>query len=419
MKTLGLASKFAPQLLLLAVSLFFIFNIARYLPPILGDQADIGSLEKGVYYNPSDAELHSQLANIYSLLMIAGDDRVKSLYETSLMLSPLMSSSWLGLSELLFEQGDSDKAVIALKRGLSMIPASIGRLWEASMLALRLDERALAVDGLRLVAKSDPERRERVFDISWQLIGDSRFILNEIVSDEILPDYLNYLARRDKIVEALAVWKRIEKAKIPVSDNFAFSYMELLVRKNSVSEAYSVWTARFGLPDADTLVWNGGFERDPLGGGFDWQISRVDGARVDFSWLKKSSGNKSLRLRFDGNHNVDFYHVFQFVPVKPGADYLLSSRISTDGVTTRNGLGWEVVCFPAFSLFKSSATVVGTTDWEELELNFRAPSDCRSVVVRLRRFPSDRIDRNIAGMAWVDDVKLVRLKAAQDARSGN
>jgi hypothetical protein len=38
------------------------------------------------------------------------------------------------------------------------------------------------------------------------------------------------------------------------------------------------------------------------------------------------------------------------------------------------------------------------------------PEDCHAVVVRLRRRPSHRFDNKIAGILWLDDFELEKMK---------
>ena len=362
-------------------------------------------MEKGLFLNSSSAELNLDLARVYHMLMQGDEKRVQTLYVRSIELNPLLTSSWLGLTEVFVENGENEKALATLGRALELIPLSIGQLWEASILALRLGSKTLALDGLRIVAKADPGRRGRVFDICWQLIDDPGLILNKVVSDEILPDYLGYLISKDKLDETFAVWKRMEiVGKVP--NDVAFGYIDYLIGKDRISEAIFIWSEMFPNIEDDTLVWNGGFENDPFGRGFDWKINQIDGVSIDFDWKEKTKGVRSLRLEFDGKHNVDFYHVSQVIPVEPDTEYLLMSDVATQDITTRNGIVWEAYCS---DMMKATEPLAGTVDWKRIELSFVTPSDCRSVTLRLRRYKSGKFDRYISGTAWVDDVKLLRI----------
>ncbi|MBI4229020.1 MAG: hypothetical protein HY693_04775, partial [Deltaproteobacteria bacterium] len=386
---------------LLALSLLFFEETLRLgLSSIYSRKGQLDTMEKGLFLNSSSAELNLDLARVYHMLMQGDEKRVQALYVRSIELNPLLTSSWLGLTEVFLENGENEKALATLGRALELIPLSIGQLWEASILALRLGSEAMALDSLRIVAKADPGRRERVFDVCWQLIDDPELILNNVVSDEILPSYLNYLISKDKLDETFPVWERIKRAGI-VSDVNTFSYIEFLARKDKVPEAFSIWSEMFPNIKDDALVWNGGFENDPLGRGFDWIINLIDGVSMDFDWKKKTKGVRSLRLEFDGKHNVDFYHVSQVIPVEPDTEYLLMSDVATQDITTRNGIIWEAYCN---NMMKATEPLTGTVDWKRIELSFVTPSGCRSVTLRLRRYKSEKFDRYISGTAWVDDV---------------
>ncbi|HEX9665647.1 MAG TPA: hypothetical protein VGA95_03720, partial [Thermodesulfobacteriota bacterium] len=154
---------------LLALSLFFLEETLRLgLSSIFSKKGELESMEKGLFLNSSSAELNLDLARVYHMLMQGDEKRVQTLYVRSIELNPLLTSSWLGLTEVFLENGENDRAQATLGRALELIPLSIGQLWEASILALRLGSKTMALDSLRIVAKADPGRRGRVFDICWQ-----------------------------------------------------------------------------------------------------------------------------------------------------------------------------------------------------------------------------------------------------------
>jgi hypothetical protein len=401
---------------LLALSLFLIEETIRlWFPPALFGESDVSSIERSLVLNPADAELNSSLGRVYHMLTLEDEKEAESFYVKSLELNPVLSSSWLGLTEIFVENGENQKALSTLRRLSELTPKSISYLWEESILSLRLGDKSMAMRDLRIVAKVDPTRRERVFNLCWEVIGNPEFILSNVITDESLPDYLWYLMLRDKLDETFPVWKRMKKMGI-VSDKSAFSYIEFLLAKDRSSEASSIWSEMFG-KRGESLVWNGGFEKEPLGRGFDWRIQNVDGVSIDFDWEKRSEGTRSLRLKFDGKHNVDFYHVYQVIPVEPDTDYFFTSYVSTQEITTRNGITWEVYCYPKLNMTKAMEPLTGTTDWKRVELSFHTPSDCKSIVLRLRRYRSERLDKYIYGVVWVDDVKLLKIGISTNAQS--
>jgi len=183
------------------------------------------------------------------------------------------------------------------------------------------------------------------------------------------------------------------------------------------SEAFSIWSEVIGRSGNDSLIWNGGFENELLGRGFDWKTQKADGVSIDFDWEKRFQGTKSLRVEFDGKHNVDFYHVSQVITLEPDTDYLLTSYMATREITTRNGISWEVYCYPTGSMTKATEPLTETAEWKRVELSFHTPSDCKSILLRLRRYKSPKLDRYISGTAWVDDVKLSKVESNANAQS--
>jgi hypothetical protein len=181
--------------------------------------------------------------------------------------------------------------------------------------------------------------------------------------------------------------------------------VDYLIRRDDVPKAKSIWDGLY--PDArGTGVWNGGFEKDTEGRGFDWRMSAAEGAEVNYDYRNKTEGERSLKIEFSGEKNVDFHHVYQVVPVEPGSHYLLTSDISTDGITTRNGIALVVYCH---SMDVSSEVYTGTIDWTEARVAFDTPAGCNYVGISLRRYKSDKLDNLISGEAWIDNVSLTYL----------
>ncbi|HZX13291.1 MAG TPA: hypothetical protein VFF49_02715 [Thermodesulfobacteriota bacterium] len=441
----------------LALSLFLIEETVRLgLSSVLFKEGEIDSMEKSLVLSPHDAELNFSLARLNHILTV-DEKKAEAFYIRSLQLNPLLSSSWLGLTEMFVENaglrvgrfgdsqiagsggafgrsqnGEKQKALTTLRRLSELTPKSIAYLWEGSMLALRLGDKSMAMKSLGIVAKVDPGRRKRVFDICWEIIGDPELILDNVISDEVLPSYLSYLISKDKLDETFPVWKRMKRERIvsdvrepfdsaqdrPQSnDDIAFSYIEFLIRKNRGSDAFSIWSEVIGKSENNSLIWNGGFEHELLGRGFDWKTQKADGVSIDFDWEKRFQGTKSLRVEFDGKHNIDFYHISQVITLEPDTDYLLTSYMATREITTRNGISWEVYCYPTGSMTKATEPLTETAGWKRVELSFHTPSDCKSILLRLRRYKSPKLDRYISGTAWIDDVKLSKVESNANAQS--
>ena len=116
-------------------------------------------------------------------------------------------------------------------------------------------------------------------------------------------------------------------------------------------------------------------------------------------------GKNSLKIVFNGKENVNFYHVYQFVPLKPDTDYILTARMKSQGVTTRSGVKVEIAGV-GVAFYKASEPLTGDNDWKELAVDFRTPPQSRGGMVRIRREKTDKFDRFISGTVWLDAVRL-------------
>jgi len=123
---------------------------------------------------------------------------------------------------------------------------------------------------------------------------------------------------------------------------------------------------------------------------------------------EKHSGNRSLRLTFDGKSIVSSTDICHYVPVPPSTSYRFSAWLKTRAVTTDQG-----VRFQLRSLGTQDTSVVvtpelhGSEPWTHIEIPWSSGKDVQEVQVCLVRVLSDQLENKIKGTTWVDDVALV------------
>lgn len=91
---------------------------------------------------------------------------------------------------------------------------------------------------------------------------------------------------------------------------------------------------------------------------------------------------------------------------------------STENVTTDSGLFFHI--FDPESperLDVRKEQILGTTPWRRLASEFFVPAETRLVIVQVLRARSNRLDDEIGGTVWFDDVSLSRAPAANRRRS--
>jgi hypothetical protein len=158
---------------------------------------------------------------------------------------------------------------------------------------------------------------------------------------------------------------------------------------------------------SSNLITDGSFEFDILNGGFDWRVMATDGAVVGVDSVGAFEGSRALRITFDGSHNSEYGHVFQYVPVQANTRYRFSSHLRVQGITTDSGPRLQVCdAYNPGHLFVSTENLVGTSGWSEQHAEFTTLADTHLLLVRVTRPVSNKLDSQIAGTVWIDSVRL-------------
>jgi len=274
---------------------------------VLFGNGDLESMEVGISIAPNNPDLNFQIARTYHNFMLEDEDQVVSKFKTSIQNNPLFTSSWLELSEIFLDKGEEEKALLALNRAYELAPLSIARLWQGSILALRLGQEDMAYEKLRVFATADPELRTAVFDTIWLVTSDNDFILNEVITDEVLLSYINYIITTKRADASLAAWERMESLNEIQVDKQFLDYMNFLIDNQKSRQAYVIWSKIVGSDRSDSFAWNGGF---------DWRVMTDEnpGVLMIVDSERSIEGKNAFKLKSNGKNNNNFYHFYQIVP---------------------------------------------------------------------------------------------------------
>jgi hypothetical protein len=223
--------------------------------------------------------------------------------------------------------------------------------------------------------------------------------------------YIGYLCEIRDLESAKSVWRKKVSYGFKTAPRETIRYIELLIGHGDLNEGFEVWREALreeGLEVASdgNLMTNGGFERDKLlGGGFDWKIGNVKGAEISFDSFVAFEGKRSLKIAFDGKENVNFHHVYQYVPLRPETEYLLKTFVKSEKITTRSGVKIEIIGIGP-RLYSGSESVTGSNEWKEKIFTFKTPAGSQGGLVRVRREETQKLDRFIGGTVWIDGFQL-------------
>ena len=174
-------------------------------------------------------------------------------------------------------------------------------------------------------------------------------------------------------------------------------------------DAKDVWAA--WRDDGKQTIYDGGFELKPTNSGFGWFLERNSDVLIERSTENCFDGRYCLHLRFLGMKNVDFMHVSQLIPVKPGKVYRLGFAHRSQGLTTDQGVFLDVGGHNCAGLRVQSKPVLGTTLWTREEMTVPVSDGCEAVRLLVRRKESLMFDSKISGDYWLDGLELTEKHA--------
>jgi tetratricopeptide (TPR) repeat protein len=328
--------------------------------------------------------------------------------------NPLEQEYWLSLAKIFQRLGEPKNSEKALQNATRVFPTGYQGRWTAGNLFLQQGEYEKAIPQFSYILTHYPNQSRLVYDLWEKVLGDPALMLERLVPQDppSLSQYLSYLYEAGDKEMLKKVWGRRASLGYQADRAEIIRHVDFLISHGDLPEAYRIFKARLrdeGLltPSGGNLIFNGGFEKEKvLGWGFDWKIETVPGAEISFDPTGAFEGKSSLKITFSGKENVDFHHVYQFACLKPNHRYILKAHVKTKGLTTRSGIKLEVAAIgPAFTA--SSQSLTGDNEWKELTVSIGTPDKTEGGIVRVRRERTDKFDRFISGMVWIDNVRLV------------
>lgn len=345
-------------------------------------------------------------------------------YNTALSLNPRSADLWSDLGVAYETEGNIAAARDAFLHAKKAYPLSAEISWRYANFLLRQGDLDAAFGEMRRAVETEPKRGAEA--LSRALIAEPNI---GIALDRVLPPLSDAYtgAIFDQVSEghtanALLIWNRLAALhpKQLSLETYTYYLVNALLREKQVAEAQRVWKqaadfAGYGnLPGpADSLLWDGGFESGIFGSGFAWTPPlHAQGVQVSLDTREKHSGNRSLRLLFNGRYNLALNGPCAEVAVQPSMTYHFSAWIKTESITTEQGIRFQLR--PIGTLDNASAATSdlrGTQPWTNIETSWSSGKGVQELQVCVARLPSQEFDDKIQGIAWVDDVALVPVSA--------
>lgn len=376
------------------------------------------ALENALRWNPENPQTFDDFGTLVHMYADGGNrERIIASYEAATRLSPENAQYWADLGAAYDWAGRDKDALAAFRNALQLFPNSPDINWRVANFYVREGRRAEALQSLKRVLMGGGVEHREAFELAAMTTRDNKTILTEALPSQssILFDYLNFRLLNGDIHSAEEAWHRLLELHLAFPIRDALPYLDGLIRHRELTElqeSWSVLAARFPseVPPASAdanLITNATFERDILNGGFDWRIVPTKGAEAMLARESPPEPGRSLRVDFDGTENPYYWHVFQYVRVRPGTRYHFSGYMRVEGITTDSGPTFEICdAYDMKKLFLSGEGLTGTSTWQRQEFHFKTASDTELLVVRVGRRPSQKLANKIGGTVWVENLRL-------------
>jgi Carbohydrate binding domain len=381
----------------------------------LGRRTTLNAVTQARVLDPSNPNIPVAASEILSDLPDVNPGLAVEALESATRAGPDRALNWALLAEAYDFAGNPVLADKAFRRGLALFPRSPKINWMYANFLIRADHATRSLGPLTFAIDGDRALRAGAFDLAWRGGLSPEQILAAVPARaDALSAYLDYLARTNRLDAAADVWSRLGSIAAPPDLGASLHYFDSLLYAHQVDAMVSVWSAlarrypsQIRAQASANLITNGSFEAMPLNGGLDWRIVPVSGAEVSLDSAGAHDGSRSLRVIFDGAHNLEFTHVVQYVPVEPNITYRFSAYARAESITTDSGPRFAIYDpFDKTELSVATANMTGTFNWQPQSLDFTTGPNTHLIVVQLLRPAGRKFDNQIAGTLWLDSISL-------------
>lgn len=392
------------------------FSIAAWY----AESGEPDAMRKALQWDPRNPNYLVAQARQLEYSLDGGDaQKALPLYERATELSPDGASTWAELGGAYERAGREKEALQAYERARRLFPLSPRVNWLLGNFLVRAGRSEEALEPLRVVVRVSPELRRPAFELIWQSGVRGAEILARMMPEDGDPlfSYLYYLVETKRLEEAMRVWSRILELHIAFEVSQPLPYLDALLaarRLNELAEAWAVLGERFPdriRRDKENLIFNGDFDSELINGGLDWHIVPTPEAAVEIDAGVMFNGTHPLKVRFNGQDNLDYDNVREYVIVQPDASYHFSGFLKTREITSDSGLRFEIADADSPErLSLSTENITGSAAWTLEELNFHTGKETRLLMICLLRLPSRKLSNLLSGTVWMDHLRLTRVQ---------
>jgi tetratricopeptide (TPR) repeat protein len=383
-------------------------------------------LERATRLEPKNPEYWFRLGHFQQFNLEEPDPtKAAASFQKAVSILPSYTDALLELATTDELNGQTAEAREAYVNAKQSYPASADVAWRYGNFLLREGDLPEAFEELKRALQADPHRAAATFSRVYRADPDIDAIVANVLpaTKLVYVEVIAEAADSGQLAVARTVWARLLDLHPDLTISDFDPLVSRLIAAQDDDAARRVWdqgTSRMTLPPLlqpqGSVVWDPSFESGINGKAFAWTFSPLaQGVQTEFDATEKLTGNKSLRVSFDGKHNPNLDVACTTGVVEPGRQYLFSGWIKSKELTTEQGVRFHIRGIGTNATLTATREVHGTNPWTFVEQSWTTESGVHRVGICVSREPSDNPDVRISGTAWIEDVNLA-LKPMEHPR---
>lgn len=336
------------------------------------------------------------------------------LFEEVVRRSPNDFRWWIELGRAYEQAERAEAAEAAFRRAVELAPDYTFPHWQFGNFYLRQNRTDEAFYELKRATERSFVYRDQVFSLAWDYFDKDASKVEMLAADtpDVRASLALFYAVRNSPADSLRVWNTLSDEEKSAHPQIVNTIAQSLSDKRFYRQALEFSKQSGRDPDAAAeTVTNAGFETfvgsdESL---FGWKVLRNDG-KLDISTdsVVKHSGARSIRFVFRGYTKPALFNLGQVIVVQPRQRYRLSFWVRTENLRSGGPPLLEIANANDDKVLGSSpAFPSGTSDWQQMSVDFTAPENCEGITIRTTRVLCAE-ECPLLGTLWYDDFTLAR-----------
>ena len=381
---------------------------------------DIETVARAARLDPHNAAIQYRLGELYGWGTVDAQQAVAHLQRAT-QLSPQRTGYWSGLGWACLTAGDSACSSMAFRKAVDVAPMSAQSYWELSNYLMVTGTEAEVLPVLRnylelttRMENTSPEPAFRAYmrafhstDALWKILSDAKDLR------AMRPSMVTYLVESGRADDAVKYWNELIASHSSIPQDQGIKFVTDLFGARRYNDAAAAWRQlqAAGIVDHSAngnVVFNGGFEDNPLEVPFDWQFVPTAYVQSEIAEDAGHDGKRALHISYAAADNSETQPVMEVIAVDPDEHYRLTAYVRSNEITSDSGPTLRVLdpdCGDCLN--KTTPSITGSTPWHPVVLDFTTGPAEHVVFLSVLRQRSRTYPMDITGDFWVDSVSVL------------